>query len=242
MRINIIVCDDESITLKINCTYIEELAKKYRVDANVIGFPDGDKVLNFMESNQIDIAFLDIDLKNSKVGNGIALAAKLYKKNPRVITIFVTGHREFAYDAFMVEAFSYLTKPVDQERLERIFKKAVVHITNVNSRLQRVPLLITESKVKRKINQSSILYIERVNSQSIIVTKAANYSVYETITSLSERLEENFVQINQSIIVNLEEVAQIQNYIVTMKTGEIFSVGRTYRKAVKTRYLEYPRV
>jgi glycolate oxidase len=29
MKLNIAVCDDESITLKINCTYVEELSKKY---------------------------------------------------------------------------------------------------------------------------------------------------------------------------------------------------------------------
>ena len=242
MRINIIVCDDEHITLKINCTYIEELAKKYRIDANVIGFLNSETVLEFMENNVIDIAFLDIELKGTKEDNGITIASKLLRKNPRVITVFVSAYKEYAFDAFMVEAFSYLPKPVDQDRLERIFKKAIVHVNDINNRLLRIPLLITEGNIKRKINQSSILYIKRDNSKSIIVTKTANHSIYETITSLVGRLQENFLQINQGVIVNLEEVAQIREHNVTMKTGEIFSVGRTYRKEVAISYLEYPRV
>ncbi len=239
MKINIVVCDDENIALKIDCTYIEELAKKYRVDANITGFLSGEKVLEYLEHNDIDIAFLDIDLKGM---NGIAVASKILKKNSRVITIFVTAHREFALEAFSVEAFSYLVKPIDPERMERIFKKAILQVNDINNRLQRVPLIITEDNIKRKISQTSIQYIERIGSQSIIVTRTAKHSVYETITSLINRLEENFLQINQGIIVNLEEVAFIKGHQVLMKTGEEFSVGRTYSKDVKKRYLEYPRV
>lgn len=239
MKINIIVCDDENIALKIDCTYIEELAKKYRIDANIMGFQSGEKVLEYMEHNDVDIAFLDIDLKGM---NGITLASKIVKKNPRIITIFVTSHKEYALEAFSVEAFSYLIKPIDPDRLERIFKKAIMQVNDINNRVQRVPLIITEDNIKRKISQTGIIYIERVGSQSIIITKTSKHSVYETITSLSNRLEDNFLQINQGIIVNLEEVLAIKGHQVTMKTGELFSVGRTYSKDVKKRYLEYPRI
>lgn len=239
MKINMVVCDDEMIALRINCSYIEELAKRYRVDANVTGFTNGDKVIEYLDNNEIDIAFLDIDLKGM---NGLTVASKILKKNPRVITIFVTAHREYAYDAFTVEAFSYLTKPIDPERLERIFKKAIIQFNDINNRLQRVPLVITEDNIKRKISQPSIIYIERVNTQSIIVTKSGKHSIYETITSLAGRLEVNFLQINQGIIVNLEEVAIIKGHQVTMKTGDIFSIGRTYSKDVKKKYLDYPRI
>lgn len=239
MKINIVVCDDENIALRINCTYIEELSKKYRIDANIIGFLSGEKLLEFVESNVIDIAFLDIDLKGI---DGINLASKLLRKNPRIATIFITSHREFAYDAFTVEAFSYLTKPVDQDRLERIFKKAILHVNDMYNRAQRVPLIITEGNIKRKINQAFIVYIERISSQSIIVTKMGKHSVYESITSLVGRLEMNFLQINQGIIVNLDEVLYMEGNNVVMKDGKIFPIGRTFSKEAKRIYLEYPKV
>lgn len=239
MKLNIVVCDDENITLKINCTYIEELAKKYKIDANIKGFMNGEKVIEFMETGEIDIAFLDIDLKGM---NGIAVAAKVLKKNPKVITIFITGHREFAYDAFTVEAFSYITKPIEPERLERVFKKAIIQANDVYNRKLRAPFIITEDNIKKKINQSIILYIERVDTQSVIVTKTSKHYVYETITSLHDRLEENFMRINQGIIVNLTEVKSLQGNLIKMKTEEVFTVGRTYSKEVKKKYLEYPQV
>jgi len=237
MKFNIIVCDDENIALKINCIYIEELVKKYKIDASVTGFQSGEKLIEFIENNEVDIAFLDIDLKGM---NGIVVASRILKKNPKVITIFVTGHREFAYDAFTVEAFSYLTKPIDSDRLERVFKKAILQVNDLSNRKLRTPLVITEENIKKKINQSIIIYIERVESQSVIVTKASKHYVYETITSLVGRLEENFLRINQGIIVNLTEVASLQGNQIMMKSEEVFTVGRAYSKDVKKKYLEFP--
>ena len=97
---------------KINCTYIEELAKKYKVDANVIGFTSGEAVIDFMkqQDNNLSIVFMDVDLKGM---NGIKTASLIMKRNPKIVTIFITGHKEFAYDAFTVEAFSFLIKPIN---------------------------------------------------------------------------------------------------------------------------------
>jgi DNA-binding LytR/AlgR family response regulator len=239
MKYNILVCDDENMALKINCTYIHELAKKYKVDVNLSGFHKGENALEFIENNEVDIAFLDIDLKGM---NGIEVAAKMLKKNPRVITIFITGHREFAYDAFTVEAFGYLTKPVEQDRIERLFKKAIIQVNDISKRKMRAPLVITEDNIKKKINQGIILYIERNDAQSVIVTKNSKHYIYEAITSLENRLEENFIRISQGIIVNLNEVASLKGSVIHLKTGEMFTVGRTYNKEVKRRYLEYPHV
>lgn len=239
MKLNIAVCEDQSIPLKINCTYIEELSKKYRIDTNVIGFTSGEAVLEYMNKEEIDIVFMDIDLKGI---NGIQTASIMLKKNPRIITIFITGHKEFAYDAFNVEAFSFIIKPVDPERLERIFKKAVLQVNDLNNRKQRAPFIITEDNLKKKINQSSIMYIERNDTQSVIVTRSSKHFIYESITSLSERLEDNFIRINQGIIVNLTEVSQLKKNEIVMKTGEEFPIGRTYAKDVKRRYLEFPQI
>ncbi len=240
MKLNIAICDDESMTLKINCTYMEELSKKYKVDANIVGFSKGEDLLEYMEhSEDIDIAFLDVDMKGM---NGIQTAAMMLRRNPRTVIIFITGHREFAYEAFTVEAFSFLMKPIDPDRLDRIFKKAVLQVNDIMNRKLRSSLIITEDNIKKKINQSAILYIERVEARSVIVTKTAKHGIYETITSLENRLEDNFLRINQGIIVNLNEVAGVQGTQVTMKAGEVFPIGRTYHKQVKKRYLSYPQV
>ncbi len=237
MKLTIAVCEDEAIALKINCTYITELSKKYRLEAKVIGFTDGESLLEYVEKEEVDIIFMDIDLGGM---NGIQTASQVLKKNSKTITVFISGHREFAYDAFTVEAFSFLTKPIDPQRLERIFKKAIVQVNYMNKQKTHTPIIITEDNIKKKINQSNIIYIERMDTLTTIVTKVSRHNVYETITSLAGRLEFNFIRINQGVIVNLDEVEEIKLNKLIMKTGEIFTIGRTYAKDVKRRYLEYP--
>ena len=64
-----------------------------------------------------DAVFLDIELAGA---SGID-AARLLRERPRPPAIvFVTAHAEYAVDAFAVEAFDYLLKPVDPERLARV--------------------------------------------------------------------------------------------------------------------------
>ncbi len=237
MKLKIAVCEDETIALKINCTYIFELSKKYRLNTNVLGFTNGESLIEYVEKEEVDIIFMDIDLKGM---NGIQTASTIMKKYPRTITIFITGHREFAYDAFTVEAFSFLTKPIDPERLERVFKKAILQVNYINKQKSQTPIIITEDNIKKKINRSNIIYIERVETMTAIVTKVSKHNVYETITSLAGRLEADFIRISQGIIVNLDEVEEIKLNKLFMKTGEIFTIGRTYSKDVKRRYLEYP--
>jgi DNA-binding LytR/AlgR family response regulator len=237
MKLTIAVCEDETIALKINCTYINELSKKYRINSNILGFTNGESLLDYVEKEEVDIIFMDIDLGGV---NGIQTASAIMKKNPRTITIFITGHREFAYDAFTVEAFSFLTKPIEPERLERVFKKAILQVNYLSKQKSQVPIIITEDNIKKKINQSNIIYIERIDTITAIVTKVSRHNVYETITSLAGRLETNFIRINQGIIVNLDEVEAMKPGKLIMRTGDIFTIGRTYAKEVKKRYLEYP--
>jgi DNA-binding LytR/AlgR family response regulator len=108
--------------------------------------------------------------------------------------------------------------------------------------MQHLPLIITEDNIKKKISQMNIRFIQRVHTKSMIVTNTAMHYVYETITSLSDRLEDNFVQISQSVIINLDETKDLQVNQAVMKSGEVFTIGRSYIKKAKKKYLEYPRV
>ena len=64
-----------------------------------------------------DAVFLDIELAGA---SGIDAARLLRGAAGPPAIVFVTAHAEYAVDAFAVEAFDYLLKPVDPERLARV--------------------------------------------------------------------------------------------------------------------------
>lgn len=81
----------------------------------IIGtFTDPVAALEFVQQNQTDIAFLDIEMPKL---TGIELADRLMDIQNTINIVFVTAYSEYAVDAFRCHALDYLLKPVEKERL-----------------------------------------------------------------------------------------------------------------------------
>ena len=77
--------------------------------------------LAFVEENQVDLAFLDIEMP---VMSGLLLAQKIQKISPQTVIVFLTGFKEYAFDAFGVNAIGYILKPFSEEMVLKEIEKA----------------------------------------------------------------------------------------------------------------------
>lgn len=226
-------CDDEVYQIKVNNLFLKEIASKNGYAFNCHGFSSGKQLRNYLASYHLDLLFLDIDLGDE---TGIEVAAWVAQNYPDTIIIFVTGHREFAEEAFEVEALGYLVKPYDIKKMENVLKKAMNLLEKKAVEKSAAEIIITDENIKKKISCQDILYVERQQSKSIITTRQKEYQVYETITSLCERLGDSFIRINQGEIVNNNMIKEIKGNAVYLKNGKEMSIGRTYRKEVLAKY------
>ena len=55
--------------------------------------------------------------------NGIQAARALRDKKEEALLIFITGFKEYVFEAFDVAAFHYLLKPVEEKNLRRYLPK-----------------------------------------------------------------------------------------------------------------------
>ena len=83
-------------------------------DVQVFGFQTGKEALEFVETNRVDVAFLDVELFGE---SGIDLAGKLSAVTPTINVIFLTGHSEYTFDALQMHCSGYLMKPLTPEKL-----------------------------------------------------------------------------------------------------------------------------
>lgn len=233
MAYQIGLCDDEEYQIKLNGLYLKEIASKKGLDIECHGFKTGKQLLKYLSVKHLDILFLDIDLGEE---SGIELAALLAARYPELVVIFVTGHREFTGEAFEVEAMGYLVKPFDIKKMESILSKALLQVSGIQRNQEDKEIIITDENLKKKIHIADILYIQRQQSKSMIHTGQRTYNVYETITSLYERLGEGFLRINQGEIANIKEIKELNGNVVLLKNGLEMSIGRTYRKEVLAKY------
>ena len=202
------LCDDENYQLKVNTLFLKEIASKNKYDLEYHEFTSGKQLRNYLETNNLDALFLDI----------------------------VTGHREFAVEAFEVDAVGYLVKPYDIKKMENVMKKVITQLEKSAHDQEVHEIVITEENIKKKIDCRDILYIQRQLTKSIIKTQNRNYQIYEPISSLCERIGNSFVRINQGEVVRISLIAGIRGNIVYLKNGMEMAIGRTYRKSVMETY------
>lgn len=111
----IIAIDDEFLALNL----LLESITTARPDAEVQGFSDPDELLEYVKSNPVDIACLDIQIYDIL---GTDLARQIKEIQPRVNIIFVTAYGEYVSDAMKMHASGYLRKPVSAEDIAKEFE------------------------------------------------------------------------------------------------------------------------
>ncbi|WP_455382496.1 response regulator [Salinispira pacifica] len=103
-------------------------------DTTVVGeAEDGELALAAVRSEKPDIALVDI---NMPLLNGLDLIEKIHAETGDCAIIVVTGHDEFDYakKALQLRVFDYLLKPVDQEHLAEVMRKAQADLTATRRR------------------------------------------------------------------------------------------------------------
>ena len=83
----------------------------------VFTFTEEEEALNYLRSNAIDLAILDIKLKKM---SGVEVLEELKKIAPTIRAIMLTGYPtlETARESLNLGASEYCVKPIDKEELE----------------------------------------------------------------------------------------------------------------------------
>ena len=113
-----VVCvDDHPIMLSGLTKNVQQLLP----DASIGTFGNADEALGFMKENGCDILISEIELCGI---DGLTLAKKVKKINPRVNIIFFTvcDEKEYAKEVLKIKPSGYLVKPANKEQLEAELK------------------------------------------------------------------------------------------------------------------------
>lgn len=105
---NIIVVDDRQLLVNMLLRILKGIDASY----NTVGMNNPEEAAEYARHNPLDVAFLDVEMGPL---NGLELAKKLTELYPKLNIIFVTGHKEYAMDAYGVYPSGYLLKPVSEK-------------------------------------------------------------------------------------------------------------------------------
>ena len=143
------LCDDDKYITEEIKKLLLEYAKDNRITIDIDEFESGEELLN--SEKNYDIIVLDYQLGST---NGLTVAKELRNRNVLSSIIFLTSYPNFMIDAFEVNTFRFLLKPIDKSK----FFKAIddyIKIVDAN-----YPITIIQNKELKKINSNEICYIE----------------------------------------------------------------------------------
>jgi two-component SAPR family response regulator len=113
----IIAVDDERLVLE----DLKDICDKLDEVESLVTFSNPADALEYAAMNDdIDAAFLDIEMP---VMTGLELARRFTRIRPEIKIIFVTGFKEYAFEAFGVNATGYVLKPFSAEMIKNELAK-----------------------------------------------------------------------------------------------------------------------
>lgn len=147
---NIAICDDEE-NIRI---YIRKLIQKQETFCKITEFSSGKELLEFQDetnAEEIDILFLDISMGDED-GMTVAkqLRSQMESKKEAVwgslpLLIFVTGYPEYMQEAFSVNAFQYIVKPIQKSNFEQVFAQTIREYQYLMAKKKEKPKEITDN-------------------------------------------------------------------------------------------------
>ncbi len=89
-------------------TQMNSILSRLDPDGVHLGATTGTEALRLAGESPLDVAFLDVEMPGDL--DGLSLGRRLRARYPRLNIVFITGHQEYAMNAFELDASGYLGK------------------------------------------------------------------------------------------------------------------------------------
>jgi len=218
------IVDDEPLALKV----IEQHLSKFPGFVVAGKSTDPIEALAELKHLQPDLLFIDIQMPEI---TGLEFIESIQTKPDVVIT---TAYREFAVQAFDLNALDYLVKPISFKRFVKTIDKFLEH-RKLPAALPPPPaepyMYVRSDRKEVKVKINEILYVEGVKDYVKIVLKDQRILTKTSIGNFLELLpSDRFVRVHKSFIVALLMMSAYSAQGVEINDMQI-PIGRVYKQA-----------
>ena len=234
MKLTCIAVDDEPLALEKIVDYIEQvpfLELKGKFD-------DGMEVLSFLQDEQVDLLFLDIQMPQL-LGTQLV---QVLKQKPQII--FTTAYSEYAMEGYELDITDYLLKPISFGRFLKSSQKALQRAANNKpakkeapaARSQQADFIFVKTEFKwQQIPLAEIQYIEGMKDYLAIHTTQERILTLMSFNDLLDKLPaKNFIRIHKSFVVAIDKIKEIEKARVIIGETPV-PIGETYKTAFMNR-------
>lgn len=221
-----IIIDDDEIDRLTVVSY----AKKFP-QLHIRGvFENGEDALPLLNTEPIDILFLDIDMPTI---NGFEFRKKAMDVPA---CIYITAHPEHAVESFELDTLDFIVKPIKMERFNATITKIEDYLELklkaqlFESSIGGDVIYIKEGHEQTKVKLHDILYLEALKDYTKIVTSTRKHCVLTSIGNLlKESHFESFIRVHRSFAVQKQYIDKKLVNDVILNNGVTIPIGRAYK-------------
>ncbi|MEN8138805.1 MAG: response regulator transcription factor [Bacteroidota bacterium] len=229
MTFTCIIVDDEPLAQSVIESYLNNVP-----NLEIKGkFDNAIEALNFLNSNEIDLMFLDINMPEL---SGMDLL-KTMTKRPEVI--LTTAYSEYAIESYELGVSDYLLKPIALPRFLKAVNKVIDSLTkekNYQDGGGEKPryVFVKVDGINLKLMLDDIKYIEAYGNYLKIFTTEKMYLITDTMINFMNKLDEDFVRIHKSYIIPLSRIEKMIGNRIHIGEDQV-PIGNTYKAELKSR-------
>lgn len=220
MQIDCIIIEDEPLAQERIKGYIQKISFLRLLAV----FDDGIEALSFLQTNPVDLVFLDINIGDF---SGIQLLESITLDAQVVVS---TAYPEYALKGFDLNVTDYLLKPYTFER----WALAIDKVKNNRTKRQVLPapdfiFIKTEFRLE-KLHLHDLIYIEGMRDYRRIFALNKQILTLETFVELEKRFPAGVIcRVHKSYMVALSKIDSVERDLIRVGKFEI-PVSEKYRK------------
>ncbi|SIT32079.1 DNA-binding response regulator, LytR/AlgR family [Filimonas lacunae] len=215
-------------------TYLRMLCQQIPGVEVVKAFNDPMKLLEESKELDFDVCILDIEMPGF---NGLEIAQLLHNKP----VIFTTAYKEYAAEAFDLDAIDYIRKPIQKERLEKALQKAADKLQPQLAPSQFVQLNTSQGKALLYFNQLLLITTSDMDKRDKLALLDNGQTILLKNISFTQLLQllppDQFCRINKKEILAVKAVGFFSHDEITtnipgpegkplqLVLGEIYRTG-----------------
>ncbi len=230
--IKIAICDDEPAMVREISEYLSSYMESKGLTAYCVNsFSSGQSLLE--SGCDFDLIFLDVQMDQP---DGMETAKLMRRRGNHSLLVFVTVLKECVFDAFEVEAYDYLIKPLDGIR----FKRTMDRVIKALERRTTKSVAVQRGASCEVIPLAQIVYCE-VQGRKLYLHQSDGKIVdyYEKMDDFERRVDGRFFRCHRSYLVNLAYVRGYSAGQAVLSQGGKIPVSRLRERDFTQALLRY---
>jgi len=220
------ICEDEQMIAQ----KLEKLIRQAFPFLHIQCLSSGEELLKAREAQ---IYLLDICLQDT---NGLDLAKHIRAKQPFAKIIFLTAYEQYVFDAFDVEPLHYLVKPIDEQKLQTVLKRA---ISKCRTTPQHQTFTIQVGNETVLLNEDDLYFAEVQGRKITLHLAEQTLTYYGRISQLEQQLQGSFFRSHRSYLVHLKHIKRYDQTTITFIDNKQAYIARNRYKAFLTAFTAF---